>query len=320
MHIDRRHSRITIWLLLETISIQFVLVFLANWIHGVESPYHWLLYVPVLIMQGLWFDRIYVVGHEASHRKIVPGNKFVNDLLGTMILLPIIVPIRVYRKIHDFHHGFNRMDPRTSALDTFVTKRAPGTLAKAYYYCLWFIGVFMGGYFIHSLISVLIFLFLPTPVARRISPAFKGWKIKDALISWLQFAAGVGLHVGCGVLFGWKVYILSLGAPLLAFAWIWSMLMYIFHYRTSIGKKVSCNVRRLDRNVFFSWLLLNFNEHVTHHQRPSIPWYELPGKRKELPEEYSGQNQQVKTIWQAILHQFKGPVILYEQTDQDSDK
>jgi fatty acid desaturase len=105
------------------------------------------------------------------------------------------------------------------------------------------------------------------------------------------------------------VWLSLLGFPLLFFAWVWSMLLYIYHYQTTMGDKVICNVRSLKRHSFFSWLLLNFNEHVTHHANPQIPWYLLPQKRIELPEEFQS-NQNVGTIWEAIWQQFKGPTVV----------
>ena len=62
----------------------------------------------------------------------------------------------------------------------------------------------------------------------------------------------------------------------------------------------------------FSWVLMNFNEHATHHQYPHIPWYDLPKKRKALPKEYDARNQNTWSFFKAIINQLKGPNIVYK--------
>lgn len=308
----KTHTKITTYLIVETIVVFIILSWLAYYLFRQEwGGWQWVAYVPVLLFQGLWFDRLYIVGHEATHRKLTPSRPALNDLLGMFILIPILVPLKVYRKIHYFHHGFNRKDHHTSVLDVFVSKKPITPLRKVYYYTIWIGAVFMGGYFIHSLVSVLLFLCLPTSVARRISPAFEGWTLKDQFWSWLQFLVGIGFHIFVFKIMGYEAWLTILALPLLAFAWVWSLLVYIFHYDTSIGDGVRYNVRSLRRHWFFSWLLMNFNEHATHHQRPNIPWYQLPAQRRPLPEDYQ-HNQKVQTIFQAIFFQLKGPIIVYE--------
>ena len=284
----------------------------ANFSFAAESAWlRWGVYPLVLLAQGLWLDRIYIVGHEATHRKLFPKNRPANELAGILFLMPLAVPLQVFRKIHVFHHGFNRRDEHTASLDTFVTRKPPTRLKRIFYHALWLVGVFGSGYFWHSLGSIVIFLFLPTRVATRISPAFKNWTERDRAIAWGEFLLGVGFHLTFYFIGGWRFWLVGLALPMLVFAWIWSLLVYIFHYDTSIGKEVRFNVRSLDRNWFFSWLLMNFNEHTTHHAYPNLPWYELPAQKQELPARFAS-NQNVRTVRQAVWQQIKGPRIGYE--------
>lgn len=48
--------------------------------------------------------------------------------------------------------------------------------------------------------------------------------------------------------------------------------------------------------------------------KPTIPWYELPEKRQELPVAFS-RNQDAENFWQAILHQLRGPTIIYDKDE-----
>lgn len=301
-------------LIIETIFIFVLNGFLAIYIHqNIFQPLlKYTLYIPLLLFQGLWYYRIYIVGHESAHKKLVPNNQKINDLIGTIVLIPLLVPINIYRKIHYFHHGFNRKDEHTSNLDTFVIKGKNKKMKKIYYHVIWYLSVFCGGFFLHSLVSVFLFLFVPPSLAVKISPAFKGWTYEDQFKSIFLFSLGLLFHLSVYYFLGKQAYLLFFGYPLLSFAWVLSLLVYIFHYDTTIGNEVRYNVRSVKPIPFLSWVLMNFNEHATHHQYPNIPWYELPEKRKQLPEYYAEQNQKTWNFFKAIINQLKGPNIHYE--------
>ncbi|MDQ2747054.1 MAG: fatty acid desaturase, partial [Acidobacteriota bacterium] len=270
-----KHTRITLFLLAETLLVFFTLTAAAYFCRDVDSPFvKWIAYLPLLLAQAFWLDRLYIVGHEATHRKLFPENRRLNDAVGMLMLLPLAVPLRIFRKIHQFHHGFNRRDVHTSALDVFVSEKPISSGKRFLYKTAWFVGVFGCGYFWHSFVSIVIFLFVPTKYAARISPAFKNWTSRDRIISWLQFLLGISFHLTVYFIGGGRFWLISLGLPILAFSWIYSLLVYIFHYDTSIGAEVRFNVRSLERHRLFSWILMNFNEHATHHAFPNIPWYE----------------------------------------------
>lgn len=306
-------------LIIETIGVFVSTSIVAVLIHQcISSPYKWFLQFPLLVFQGFWFYRFYIVGHEASHKKLFPGNIRKNDFWGSVILLPLMTPLTIYRKIHYFHHGFNRKDHHTSALDTFVLYGKITPLKKLFYFMLWYVNIFLGGFFIHSLISVLLFLFIPVSLTQKISPAFKGWTWRDQIKSILLFLGGVGFHISVYHFLGKEIYLYSLGFPMFAFAWILSLMVYIFHYDTTKGDEVRFHVRSAKRVPVISWILMNFNEHATHHQYPNIPWYELPYKKTPLPEQYHQKNQHSDALIKIILQQLKGPTLILEDEHQES--
>ncbi len=306
------HAAVTTHMLLETWAVAAALVASALALLGpsLEGDALARLGLGVVIaLEGCWLHRLYTIGHEAVHLKLAPARRGLNDLIGQLLLLPLAVPMPVYRKIHAFHHGRNRRDYESAAIDTFVTARPDSPLRRAWFHALWYLGVFAGGFFIHGVVSILLFVCLPLRLARRVSPAFKGWRRRDQLASLGCVALGLGLHVAIAWRFGGAVYTVVLGAPMLVFAWVYSLLVYIYHYRTSYGPKVRYNVRSLRRHWLLSWWLLNFNEHVTHHGDPSLPWYRLPKERRVLPDSHAG-NQDVWTVGAAIRNLLRGPVIV----------
>jgi len=315
--LDPRHRPITTRLLLESLAVFILLAAATLWVdlagqRGQPDGPGLLTRFAVFALiglQGCWFHRLYVIAHEASHRKLWPGHAGLNDLLGQLVLLPLMLPLRVHRKIHAFHHGHNRRDLETSALDTFVVRGRASRARRAGSYLLWYLAVFAGGWFLHSLVSVLLFLCMPLRLARRISPAFKGWRSRDQLRSIATFGLGLGLHLGVAWGLGARTWALTLGGPLLAFAWVYSLLVYIYHYETGYGPAVRDHARSLRPHPIASWWLLNFNEHATHHARPKLAWYRLPEHRL-VPTPAQTDDQKVETIGAAILRQLQGPRII----------
>ena len=303
------HARKTLFLLAETAAILLGLAALSMAaLIRFPPAAAWAVIVPLAFMQGLWFDRLYTVAHEAVHHKLAPGRKRLNDAIGTVLMLPLLAPFSIFRKIHGFHHGGNRRDPETAALDHMKLPPDAGPKAVATRRRLWLFYVFAGGFYLHTLATILIFLLVPSRRAVRISPVFRAWPARLRVQSWLQFGGGIALHFAVAWLWGAAAWFALLGLPMIVFAWFWSMMLYIYHHRTSVGPDVRHNVRSLPRQPFFSWLLLNFNEHSTHHRDPCIPWYALPERRYQLPPSFAA-NQDVSTLFEAVLRQREGPIL-----------
>jgi len=303
------HIRRSLLLLAETIGI-FLLLESAAFLAATAFPpaWRWPASIAAAIPLGLWFDRLYTVAHEAVHRKLFPNSPRLNDLAGAALMLPLVAPFTIYRKIHGFHHGANRRDPESAALDHFRVSASAPAWARARFKAVWIFYVFCGGFFLHSLATILIFLFVPSRRAVRISPVFRAWHRRLRIRAALEFGLGIALHAAVALLLGKAMYLALLGLPTIVFAWVWSLLLYVYHYRTSVGPDVAHNVRSLPRQPFFSWLLLNFNEHATHHRDPTIPWYQLPERRYRLPESHSA-NDDVATLAAAVWQQRRGPVL-----------
>lgn len=302
------HAWISAWLVTESLAICVGLGVGAAWLstHPRGMVGAWVL----VVLQGLWFQRLYGVGHEAAHRKLFPRRRWLNDAAGQLALLPIAVPVAVFRKIHEFHHGYNRRDPKTSSLDTFVlTRDTP--LRRGACYLVFYLAVFAGGFFVHSLVSIVLFLCLPLSVARKVSPAFRGWTSRDRWGSVLVFAVAVGIHVALGWRFGAGAWAFGLGLPLLVFALVYSALLYIYHYDTGYGPEVRTHVRSLAAHPWVARWLLHLNEHEVHHGSPAVPWYQKPVVAARWAAERGGGGH-AGTVAGGILAQLRGPRIIVE--------
>ena len=300
--------------LLETGVFFIAFAFLANYFapRAGDSALYLIAYCVTLFIQGMIFERLYIIGHEAAHKKL-HDNQLYNDIIGQIVLNNLFVPLHVYRSIHQFHHGFNRKNHATSALDVFISPWQITGLVRVFYFAVWYFCVFAGGFFFYSLISIILFMLTPLSLAKKISPAFQKWNKRDRLVSWIEFLSAVVFHGVYIWMFSISSWIYTFGLPLIMFAWIYSMLNYIFHYRTTISKETRYNVRSVYVNRFTQWWLMNFNFHATHHMYPNLAWYELPTQTHPLPESFHEKNQYGKSLWQAITHQLRGPTIVYKQ-------
>lgn len=293
------HTARTYRMLAETFGISLLLTALAAAAHTAQlSAVVWALALP----RGAWILRHYAVGHEAAHGKLFPGQPETNALWGQLALTALLTPLLVFRKIHQFHHGNNRRDEHTSALEV-VFVRKDSLLRRAYAWGRWLFLVFGAGWFWHGLVSVLLFLMLPVRVAERISPAFKGWSVTDRCWSIAVFGAVVSAHATCWLSLGVGWWLTLFGAPLLVFSWIYSLQLYIYHYDTSIGADVGGNTRCLGGR-WVGWWILNLNEHATHHRRPAIVWYMLPQATRSGV--YSEQQPRASWWW-GVVNQLRGP-------------
>lgn len=293
------HGRRTRSMLLETFGVSGVLVVLAAWALAEEQL---ALALVLAIPRGLWIQRHYCVGHEAAHGKLYPGRPLSNVLWGQLALLALLTPLPVFRKIHQFHHGHNRRDLHTSALDV-VWIEANTPLRRLGARCQWLFAVFACGWFWHGLASVLLFLCLPLTLARRVSPAFAGWTLRERALSSAVFALAATAHAWLWLSVGaWPGFVL-VGAPLVVFSWTYSAQLYIYHYDTDVGPNVTAHARALG-GPSVNWWLLNLNEHVTHHKRPALVWYALP----EAAHASTSAGPRRSFIW-GVLNQLRGPRI-----------
>lgn len=301
-------------LLVETGVLFITFAFLANYLASQvsKSALYLIAYGITLFIQGMIFQRLYIIAHEAAHKKLYDNEKL-NDVIGQIVLNNIFVPLHVFRSIHQFHHGFNRKNHATSALDVFISPWRITGLVRVVYFAIWYFCVFAGGFFLYSLVSIVLFLFMPLSLAQKISPAFQKWNKRDRLVSWIEFLSSVLFHGVYILIFSPSVWVYAFGLPLIMFAWIYSMLNYIFHFRTTISKETRYNVRSVYVNRVTQWWLMNFNYHATHHMYPNLAWYELPMQTHPLPELFHEKNKYGKSLWHAILHQLSGPTIVYKQ-------
>jgi fatty acid desaturase len=220
------------------------------------------LVVALLAVLGAWYNSLQ---HEVIHGHPTPWR----SLNTAMVALPIglVVPFPVYRDSHLVHH---RADPLTSP-DTdpesfYVsaeTWRRYGPLRRATLLAM------------RTLAGRMI---LGPPVA-----ATRWWRSIAAsrsprvALRAVTHVAGVAVVLAVVAASGLPLWIYVIGV-----AWCGgalSLLRSFVEHRLAEAGTPSAVVRT---GWFFSLLFLNNNLHHTHHARPGVPWFELPGLHARL--------------------------------------
>ncbi|OUC13608.1 MAG: fatty acid desaturase [Alkalinema sp. CACIAM 70d] len=70
----------------------------------------WYLLPLAWIFTGTALTGFFVIGHDCGHRSFAK-RRWVNDLVGHLVFLPLIYPFHSWRLLHDVHHRYtNKMD------------------------------------------------------------------------------------------------------------------------------------------------------------------------------------------------------------------
>ncbi len=202
----------------------------------------------VVALRTLLQTGLFILGHDAMHRTLVPGRQRLNDGLGRLALLLYAgLPYARCRHHHLRHHRFpgSRLDPDF--------RRANGDGALRWY------ARFMGNYLslgqlvllLASWLAVAGGLMLLEPRQALAVPTF--WVLPLVLSSFQLFLFGTYLpHRGDGSSPAGRHAVRSLGYPHLL------SLLACYH----------------------------FGYHREHHAHPGVPWFRLPQLRGHVPHQH----------------------------------
>jgi fatty acid desaturase len=203
--------------------------------------------------------------HEALH-----GHPTSSRLVNEALLFPPIslwFPYRRYRALHLKHHDNDHLtdpafDPESYYLDPQAWSGTPRPLRALYSANNAMLGRFVLGPAIAT-------SRLAAAEARRMMQGDR-----EVILAWALHGAGVGLV-------WWFVSVVS-GMP------FWQYVLLIAYWGNSLTLMRSyaehrahdqpgCRTIVVETNPVVGLLYLNNNLHMAHHERPGMPWYELPG-------------------------------------------
>lgn len=269
-----------------------------------DSWYFW----PIFwVMQGTMFWALFVVGHDCGHQSF-SKQKWLNDLVGHLSHIPILVPYHAWRISHRTHHkntGSVENDESWYPVSESEYKQMP-FLQKI-------------GRFNVFLLAYPIYLFKRSPGKEGShfnpsSPLFKPsekWDIITSTTLWISF---VGLLAILTYQWGWMWLLKYYAAPYIVFV-IWlDLVTYLHHteqelpwYRGDNWTFLKGAISTIDRDYgIFNHIHHDIGTHVAHHIFLNMPHYNLL-KATEAIKPVMGDYYYKSDvpIWKALLHSAK---------------
>lgn len=234
-----------------------------------------LLYVVSVPFLGARQHALSVLGHDATHYRLLPSrraNEWVADLF---LWWPIFASNQGFRRFHGDHHRFlgtpsdtNRQLWRTHAPDGSLRRewRYPTSRARLAARLLWRgCGVTGVGYTLMGLFAV-----------------FRFAKPGYALLRTASYAAVAAAITLAGA---WRPFLLLWMVPF----WTWNIFSHYVrliceHSAVPAHTPFYEHTRTTIPSLFDRWLLIprNISYHCEHHAYPSVPFYNLPRLHAEL--------------------------------------
>jgi len=246
------------------------------WVFMVVSTYlvyicPWYLLPLGWIFMGTCMTGLFVLGHECAHQSFT-RSRFVNEVVGTFCMMPLVFPYNGWELTHNHHHKVANNIEKDHLWRPLkreeVNKMNPLWKGIVYY----FFGPF---FFLSSIFHHAYHFALPFVSSRQ------RWELVRSIF----FALVGGALSIIGASHYRSVFVLYI-APFLVFQFWLSTFTY-FHHRNprGAGWKEDADWDRLYGSLFAtvhvdypSWveyLTLDINWHLPHHVSPSIPWYNL---------------------------------------------
>lgn len=202
-----------------------------------SSRQPWWLLAALILVRTHVQTGLFIVGHDAMHRLLWPGDRARNDALGmTALLLYAALP---YRRCHASHRRHHR-NPGTVADPDCPSGPKAGLLR-------WY-QTFMAGYLSR----------------RQMASLLAAWAALAALFATVTPTAPVNVLLFCTL-------------PLLLSSWqLFTVGTYLPH-RSQWQARGDGEPASLDLPPWLSLLAcFHFGYHREHHDNPDLPWFELP--------------------------------------------
>jgi len=239
--------------------------------------------------------------HEAIHGRLVRSRSW-NDRLGRSLAIIYGIAFDAIRFGHLVHHRFPR-----HALDRadIIEPSDNRVIAFVHYY-----GGLLGWFYLREILAASIVLLPRNAIEFLTAYALK----KDDSLSVLRIAIRRSLdrrlqrsridlvlaalvYVGSCYLYGawWPILIIGIAMRAL----ITSLLDNVAHYGTS--PEIGAAAHNLCASRWLSLFILNGHLHGVHHDRPEIPWNQLPAIYEIDGKGYAG------SYFALLVKQFHGP-------------
>ncbi|MEQ9000360.1 MAG: fatty acid desaturase [Coleofasciculus sp. B1-GNL1-01] len=266
----------------------------------------WLFFPIFWVLQGTMFWALFVVGHDCGHGSF-SKIKWLNNLIGHLCHIPILVPFHGWRISHRTHHA------NTGSLETDESWY-PVSQTK-YKQMPWYEKLFRYNL---PLLAYPLYLFKRSPDREGShftpnSPLFRPsekWDIVTSSVLWVLMIAFLG---GLTFQFGWLFLVKYYLVPYVVFV-IWLDLVTFMHhtepdipwYRGDDWYFLKGALSTIDRDYgFINPIHHHIGTHVAHHIFLNMPHYHLKTATEAikpvLGEYYRCSNE---SIWKSFIRSY----------------
>jgi omega-3 fatty acid desaturase (delta-15 desaturase) len=282
----------------------------------------WLFFPIFWLMQGTMFWALFVVGHDCGHGSF-SRFKWLNNLIGHLSHIPILVPYHGWRISHRTHHA------NTGNIETDESWY-PVTQSK-YEQMPWYEKLFR---FYLPLLAYPLYLFKRSPDRQGShflpsSPLFRPsekWDVLTSTVLWILMFGFLG-WLTCQ--FGWLFLLKYYLPPYLVFVMWLDLVTFLHHtepdipwYRSDEWYFLTGALSTIDRDYgFINSIHHDIGTHVAHHIFLNMPHYHLKTATEAikpiLGDYYRLSNESiwksfVRSYWACHFVSDRGSKIYYE--------
>jgi omega-6 fatty acid desaturase (delta-12 desaturase) len=271
-----------------------ILAVLAGYISIAFSP--WYLLPLAWIFTGTALTGFFVLAHDCGHRSFA-NRRWVNDLVGHILLLPLIYPFHCWRFLHDRHHAKTNMVTVDNAWDPWELEayRTAAPVIRLFYQAIrgraWWIGSIFHWGTLHF-------------DSRRFSPRERE-KARFSILVVLVFAAVFfPILIYCAGFWGLVKFWL---VPWLVYHFWMSTFTLVHHtapdIQFSYPERWNEGRAQLEGTVHCSYprpveiLCHDINVHIPHHISTAIPFYNLRKVHASLRENWGAHLHETRFSW-----------------------
>jgi fatty acid desaturase len=277
--------------LIRSISHYALIALVGTLIWQVATRYGVVWAIPLIIIQGYLIAFLFMAVHEAAH-KTVFTNRRLNEILGHVSSLMIVLPYEHYALFHWDHHRFTQDPDRDPELVTATIPSSDTRLAIAY----------TGIVQLTNRIRLLVRRALTgQAVAPWIPEAKQGMVVRETRIYALVYLALL-------------IASIALSSTMLLWCWLVPLYVgqlflrpYLYAEHTGCERTRSAyeNTRTTYTDALTKWFTWNMPFHVEHHAYPSVPFHALPKLNAIIDERIAHRGQGYRAVTRETWRWFR---------------
>ncbi|MGM4922630.1 fatty acid desaturase [Tardiphaga sp. 804_B3_N1_9] len=277
--------------LIRSISHYALIALVGTLIWQVATRYGMVWTTPLIVIQGYLIAFLFMAVHEAAHKTVFTSRRL-NEALGHVSSLMIVLPYEHYALFHWDHHRFTQDPDRDPELVTATIPSSDTRLAIAY------TGIVQLTNRIRLLVRRAV---TGQAVAPWIPESKQGMVVREARIYALVYLA---------------LLIASIAFSSTMLLWCWLVPLYVgqlflrpYLYAEHTGcertRSAYENTRTTYTDRLTKWFTWNMPFHVEHHAYPSVPFHALPKLNAIIDERIAHRGQGYRAVTRETWRWFR---------------